>query len=257
MATVRKHRGNWVADYRDQYGKRHRERPEGSFENMALQRVAAQAVLARRTAEIDRLSYQPKAERLNFGELCDSYLGSRVNIRPSTARSYKQQIEAYLRPYFGTRKVHQISPTDVEAYRTALTEGYPPPIAEAFLARRLAANPRLSQARAKSRLNNEKPGIRTINKTLTLLVMIFNYAARHRWVDFNPAEYVEKIRAPRTHDGTPIDTNILAPAEVKALLDASDCGRRDREGNLITNNYRLVFELVHQYRYYRQKITII
>ena len=39
---ARKHRGNWVADYRDQFGKRHRERPDGPFENMTLQRLAAQ-----------------------------------------------------------------------------------------------------------------------------------------------------------------------------------------------------------------------
>lgn len=243
LATVRKHRSNWVADYRDQYGKRHRERPEGRFENMALQRVAAQALLARRLEEIDRLSYQPKSERLTFDQACDQYLASRVNVRPSTARSYRQLIDAYLRPYFGKRRLHQVSPTDVEAFRTALTQGYPPPIAEAFAARRMAANPRLSHARAKSRLSNEKPGIRTINKCLTLLVMLFNYAARHRWVEFNPAEHVEKVRGPRICDATPMDSNVLAPAEVKRFLDAADSGRRDREGKLITNNYRLVFEL--------------
>ena len=38
-----------------------------------------------------------------------------------------------------------------------------------------------------------KPGTRTINKSLTALTMIFNYAMRNQWVDRNPADYVESL----------------------------------------------------------------
>ena len=41
MATVRKYRDRWVADFRDQHGRRRIETPEGPFETMALEKRAA------------------------------------------------------------------------------------------------------------------------------------------------------------------------------------------------------------------------
>lgn len=242
MAIVRKHRGNWVADYRDQHGKRHRERPTGTFENMALQKIAAQDLLAKRLREVERKDYQPYAERLTFSQVCDRYLEGKVNIRPSTVRSYRGLIDLYLRPYFGHRKVHEITPAHIEDYRAALTAGRPEPVAKAFEARELAANPRLGKARAKQRSRQVKPGVRTINKTLTLLVMIFNYAARHRWVDHNPAQHVEKLRMSRLAGIKPVDGNVLTPAEVNRLIEAAEPPHRDQDGKLISNNYRLLIK---------------
>ena len=103
MATVRKHRGNWVADYRDQFGKRHRERPEGPFENMSLQRRATQTLLKRRLDEVDRGSFGPQSQNLIFSKVADQYLVSKVNIRQSTRRSYTSLIELYLKPSVSPR----------------------------------------------------------------------------------------------------------------------------------------------------------
>jgi integrase len=75
-----------------------------------------------------------------------------------------------------------------------------------------------------------------------MLVMIFNYAARHRWVDFNPAEHVEKLRVPVSTDSSLLDSNILAPQELTALFDAATPSRRGHNGILITNNYRLLIK---------------
>ena len=242
MATVRKHRGNWVADYRDQFGKRHRERPGGPFENMAQQKRAAQALLKKRLDEVDRGSFGPQTQRLTFAKVGDQYLASKVNIRPSTRRSYSGLIELYLKPYFGAWKIHQISATDIERYRNALASGLPAPIEDAFVTRALEARPALSKARARQRVARKRPGIRTINKTLTLLVMIFNYATRHRWIDYNPAEHVEKLKVPVSLDANPIDSNILAPNEIVMLLDAAEPSRRSKEGKTFINNYRLLIK---------------
>ena len=130
MATVRKFQKNWIADYRDQFGKRHRERPEGPFRNRTLQRRAAQALLKKRLDEVDRGSYGPQSQNLPFTKVADQYLNSKVNIRLSTRRSYSGLIELYLKPYFGNWKIHQISATDIERYRHALTTGLPTPIEE-------------------------------------------------------------------------------------------------------------------------------
>lgn len=242
MASVRKHRDNWVADYRDQWGKRHRERPEGQFNNMAQQRRAAQSLLKKRLDEVDRGSYGPQTRQLTFEKVADQYLESKVNVRPSTRRSYSSLIELYLKPYFGQWKIHQISAADIENYRNTLSKGRPPPIADAFAEREMKARPALSKARAKQRVLMKKPGIRTINKTLTLLVMVFNYASRHRWIDFNPAEYVEKLKVPVSKNVDQIDGNILSPEEIVRLIDAAESPHRSHDGNIISNNYRLLIK---------------
>jgi len=138
--------------------------------------------------------------------------------------------------------LHQISVTDIERYRNSLKTGLPAPIEDAFVRRALEARPALSKARARQRVTRKKPGIRTINKTLTLLVMIFNYAARHRWVDYNPTEHVEKLKVPVSLDANPIDSNILTPDEIVKLLDVAEPPRRSKAGNTITNNYRLLIK---------------
>ena len=242
MATVRKHRGIWVADYRDQFGKRHRERPEGPFENMSLQRRAAQSLLKRRLDEVDRGSFGPQSKDLIFSKVADQYLVSKVNIRQSTRRSYGSLIELYLKPYFGSWRIHQISAADIEGYRQALSVELPAPIEDAFVRRAIEARPALSKARARQRVGRKKPGIRTINKTLTLLVMIFNYAARNRWVDYNPAEHVEKLKVPVSLNSNEIDSDILTPNEIVKLLDAAEPLRRSKTGQAITNNYRLLIK---------------
>ena len=41
MATVRKYRERWVADFRDQHNRRRIEAPKGPFENKAVEKRAA------------------------------------------------------------------------------------------------------------------------------------------------------------------------------------------------------------------------
>jgi integrase len=224
MATVRKHRGRWCADFRDQHGFRRIEVPTGTFENAAQEKLAAQTLLTKRLAEVSRGQHQPLGQRPTFSEVCTRFLESKVNLRPSTLRSYRGLIQCYLDPYFGRWKVQSISPTDVERFRFELTQGLPIPVAQALIDRRLLANPKWSRARAKQDAARTKVGVRTVNKALTLLVMVFNYASKHRWVDYNAAEQIERLSDPRSPDEQSIDGNILAPGEIKRLLDAMPDG---------------------------------
>lgn len=242
MASVRKFRNNWVADYRDQWGKRHREKPEGSFENRTQQKRAAHALLKKRLDDVDRGTYSPESKNLTFSKLADAYLASKVNVRPSTRRNYSGIIEIYLKPYFGSWKARHISAADIERYRNEMANGRPSPIAEAYAKRMRKERPALSQARAMQRVNMKSPSVRTINKTLTLLVMIFNYACRHRLVDFNPGEHVEKLKREFSVDDGSIDANVLSPKEVRKLIDAAEPERRDKKGALRSNNYRLIIQ---------------
>lgn len=224
MATVRKYRNRWVADFRDQHGIRRIEAPTGPFENAAQERVAAQALLTKRLTEVSRGQHQPASTRPTFSEVCDRYLDSRVNLRASTLRSYRSLIEMYLRPYFGKWKVTTITATDIERFRSELSRGAPGPVAVAFAHRTLAANPKWSQARAKQAAARIKPGVRTVNKALTLLTMMFNYACRHRWIDYNAAEHVERLRDTRSLAERPVDENILTPDEIRRLIEATGEG---------------------------------
>ena len=238
MATVRKHHDAWVADYVDQWGKRHRERPNGPFENKAQQKRAAQTLLKKRLDEVDRNSYTPLSDRLTFGELADRFLASKINIRATTRRSYVSLIELYLKPIFGGKRIDQISAADIERFRNQLAQGRPPPIADAFVKRMMHERPALSQASAMYRVLLKKPGTRTTNKALSLAVSIFRYAIRNRWIDFNPAEHVEKLKAPVSNDADVLDGNVLTPKEIASLIEAAEPGRRDEEGKLVRNNYR-------------------
>ena len=55
MACIRKRRGKWVLDYRDQQGRRHWETVEGN-------RKAADELLAQRIREVGRGTYPDLAD---------------------------------------------------------------------------------------------------------------------------------------------------------------------------------------------------
>lgn len=157
MATVRKNRGRWVADYRDQHSKRRIEKPAGSFDNLAQERIAAQELLTKRLAEVAGGDCVAARARLTFAEMCDRYLESKVNIRASTMRSYSGLIACYLRPYFGSWKIHSITASDIERYRAELSRGLPPAIAMSLQERQRQAKPKWSEARVKQSTERRSP----------------------------------------------------------------------------------------------------
>ncbi len=174
-----------------------------------------------------------------FEDAATRWLNSKVAIRPSTRRSYQQLLVGYLIPYFGGRTLRLIQVTDIERFRTELSAGIPDSIKQAFIARVLAARPGHAEARAKQRANQLKIGTRSINKALTVLSMVFNYAMRNQWVARNPTDYVEHARDERPLEERPLDMDVLTPEEVAALREAATPATY-RHGKLVTNNYRLL-----------------
>jgi integrase len=194
-------------------------------------------LLADRVAEVaDGLVHQGRGA---FEDAATSWLKNKVRVRPSTRRSYEQLVVCCLIHYFGNRKLRLIQVTDIERFRTELSGDIPDSIKQAFVARLLKAKPGLVDARAKQRPNQVKPGRRTINKALTALGMIFNYAMRNQWVIRNPAEYVDHARDERPLEQQPLDLDVLTPAEIAALRVAASLSTY-RDGKLVTNNYRLL-----------------
>ena len=68
-ACIRKRRGKWVLDYRDQQGRRHWETVEGN-------RKAADELLAQRIREVGRGTYQAPHELVDFDALAAAFLST-------------------------------------------------------------------------------------------------------------------------------------------------------------------------------------
>src|SRR5262245_42174767 len=110
MACVRKdHRDRWIAEHRDQSGRRRRDRPKGAFENKAQEKRAAHALLERRLKEVERATFTPVAERLTLRLAAQLFLESKVSIRSTTYRSYAALLDLYILPMLGEMRVDQIS----------------------------------------------------------------------------------------------------------------------------------------------------
>lgn len=198
MACVKKRRGKWVLDYRDQNGVRRWETLKDGT------RKDADALLAQRMQEVGRGDYRPIAEEKTFEELKDAYVKGHVevNVRFATRKDYETLIALHLLPYFKGRKVRTITRQDVEIWRGKLLTGKQPD----------GRTPR-----------EEGPvGRRTVNKAHIQLGAMLRYAVSSRWANWNAALEVEKLADEKASDNRPVDENILTPAEVPKLLDAAD-----------------------------------
>jgi integrase len=217
MAIVRKYRGRYVADFRDQNGRRRIEVPEGPFETRAAEKRAAGELLTLRLGEVKEHTFTPDRQRLEFAALCELFLASKVAARKTTLDGYRELINCYLVPYFGgARKVETLRRFEVEQFRNAMAKGTPPAVAKGREQRQLelqAVNPSV-------RLRPLKPGPRTTNKCLTLLVGIVGYAVEHGFMSRNVAEGMDKLPAAEGEGGA-IDQNVLTPPELRKLIDAA------------------------------------
>ena len=199
MACIRKRRNKWVLDYRDHHGKRRWETVSGTRKN-------ADKLLAKRVQEIGKGEYQAEREQMTFQELTQAYMTGHisVNVRENTRRDYERNTRLYLTPYFTGVKVRIITPEMIEAFRTYLLEK------------------EVRIKRGKKEIVKKGVGRRTVNKCHTLLSAMLRYAMRYRWLTFNPAAEVRKLRDEEQHHDKPIVENILTPSEVKQLLASTE-----------------------------------
>jgi len=185
MACVSKRRGKWVIDYRDQHGIRRWETVEGT-------RKDADERLARLIQEIGHNEYQPRQEHKTFNELVDAYTKAhiQVNVRATTCRDYENRIKRHLLPYFINVKIRLITPQMIEAFRAKLV--------------------------------NQNVGRRTINKCLILMGSMFRYSIKHKWMTYNPAAEVKKLKEDISHKEDLLEDNVLKPDEIRLLLSVFD-----------------------------------
>ncbi len=217
MAIVRRDRGNWVADFRDQNGRRHIEAPKGTFANKALQKRAAQELLEKRLGEVEGHTFTALRKRMTFEQLARLWIKSKVRIGDTTLSDYLITLECFLLPYFGPRKAEGLTRLNLEAFRSELSEGLP----EVCRVARAAKLTELQAEDPKAYLKPLKdPGPRTINKCLGVMVSILRYGKRIRALTENVAEGIEKLPIVEGEERC-IEKNVLTPSELRRAIDHS------------------------------------
>ena len=199
MACIRKRRGRWVVDFRDQEGARrwesHRTRDE------------AKAALERRLKQVRQGTYCAPSELPVLKEIAEKWLASRGRdgLQPSSRYLLENHVYVHILPRLGEKRVDQITTLVVEeALRDRLqSEGSLAP--------------------------------QTINKILGTLTAVFKYAERHGIAERNPAQLAQRLRvrgaeidSSNPQKGSPgreVDPGeVPSPDEVKRLLLAAEPG---------------------------------
>lgn len=182
----------WYVKFVDQFGRqkmrvtRYRlDDPKGE--------TSARNELARHEAAVVDGSFLP-SRRKTFHDLIDAYL-TKPNLRELTRKEYAQVIAGRLEPFFRKIKLVAVSRELVEQYRNHVIG---------------------VQSRSGGPLS-----ARTINRELTLLSAMFEFARKRQWVTFNPVEGVDKLRVKQR------DVRILNPDEIRRLLEHAG-GTRNR-----------------------------
>ena len=181
MACVRKRREKWVLDFRDLQRKRH-------WESYSTQKKA-NAALIRRGKELEERAYISPREAKTFADLCQAFTKAhKPDVKENTWSDYETNMRLHLVPYFGRCKLHDILHIHVEVFRAdCLEQGLGKP---------------------------------TVTKCIKLLVSLFKYAGKHRWVHTNPAQGLTELKVDELGAEDEMDRVILSPVKFQRLLDS-------------------------------------
>jgi len=158
----------------------------------------AEKLLARLDVQVDDGTFESRTEQKTFAQLATAYLGA-LTVRALTRCDYEVIINNRLVPYFGPTKLRAVRAQDVEEYR--------------------------AHAQQTASARGGRLSVRTINKDLTQLSAMFNYAEKHRWVAHNPTKHVKKLPQSKEARRRQLDGNTLTPAEVRLLIEAAGSPR--------------------------------
>jgi integrase len=185
MACVTKRRNRYILDFCDQHGERRWVTlPKGT--------TKAEAKEALRDIEdaVAKGVYLPRKKTPLFSEVAKDWLEyKRPRLRETTWEVYV----GHVRNHF-----QDLDPLKINRITIA--------IVEKFITDR----------------QMQGMNIGTLRKILVGLGQIFNYAARHRYLDYNPLREAERPRESalleEDQPGTPEDMKILTPLQINALL---------------------------------------
>ena len=187
MAKVAKRRGRYVLDYYDNQGIRQRK----SLKKGTTKKKAKEN-LREIEDQIAKGIYLPDNKIPVFSAVAKEWIShKKSNLRDSTWSVYEGHTRNHFQE-FDDLKVNQITVAMVEKWIT-------------------------------DRQAQQMP-IGTIRKILVSMSQIFKYAARHRYIPYNPYLDAEKPRADQSEDIEAEDSEmrILNPSEITAFIDATE-----------------------------------
>jgi integrase len=180
---------------------------------------AAEAKLSEVIGDIDKREYIAPRDGHTIGEVCDFYLRA-LRVKESTAQSYTNNVELYIRPLLGHRVAKDLTRQDVEAFAVFLRKPLEGDFLKVKAARRAVTNGG-EAADWEKRMAGKPTGSRTVSATLTHLTMILNYAVESKWIRSNPAGGVSK----KTSGVRRVDKDkVLDKGEARKLIEAT-CDR--------------------------------
>jgi integrase len=193
MACIKKRRGRWVIDFYDQHGKRRwKTLPEKTTKKKAREELRAIE------EQVGRRTFIPIKEIPVFKAVAKEFIEAKQpNLRANTFEVYEGIVKNHF--HYSDEEAHKgvsLDPMKITRITTATVEKY-------------------IRARQEEGWN-----IATLRKSLMVMGQIFNYAVRHRYIDFNPLREAERPRV-RGHEGEneQKEMKVLTPFQIKALLD--------------------------------------
>jgi len=193
MACITKRRGRWVVDFYDQHGKRRwKTLPENTTKKKATEELRAIE------EQVGKKVFIPIKEVPLFNAVAKEFIeAKKPNLRANTFEVYEGIIKNHF--HYSDEEEHKgvsLDPMKITRVTTATVEKY-------------------IRARQEEGWN-----ISTLRKSLMVMGQVFNYAVRHRYIDFNPLREAERPRN-RGHEGEnqPKEMKVLTPAQIKTLLD--------------------------------------
>lgn len=193
MACIRKRRGKWVVDFRDQSGRRH-------WKTFSTQKAAKDG-LTELSKHVKDGTYVNPATLPSFEKVARDWLDAKRDHPRATWDYWRTQVERHFIPEFGPLRIDEVTTLRIEAFRNAKRDG-------------TEGQKKLARA--------------TVNQLLQTLTRILGYAVKHRYILENPGRLVDRVRVPRRAGTATVQAidprEVLSMPQASLLIESADPG---------------------------------
>lgn len=216
MACVRKRRGKWVVDFRDQTGARRWR----TFDT----RKAAEDAMTELRKQVKDGVFIDAAKLPTFAEVATRWLDGKRDHPHSTWDFWRGHVENHLLPAFGPLRVDHVTSQAVEAFRNQKRDGCD----TATVWRRGDDGEGRLVWYAVENAPIQKLARGTVNQILQTLAAVLEYAVDHRYLLANPAKRVKRVRMERRAGAAEVlavdPKEVLTAEQAGAVIEAADAG---------------------------------
>lgn len=200
--AISKRRGRYVLDFYDQHGQRHRQAmPESSTLKDARREMREIE------SRIDRRLYLAERKMPLFSDVAKQWLEHKKEyVRESSYDTLKINYHTHF-GFFTSIKINHITVSVVEQFVSSLKN------------KPIKTRKKKCKGEPESERKEKLLALATIRKILITLNQIMSYAVRHRYLDYNPLQDVERPRA-QGRASEQKKPQILSPTEIQRFLDA-------------------------------------